>query len=106
MRLLYFVKEHNLKRAPSQRFGELSAFVVAYVARLSADQARHGVLFRKLAHIDAHDGVALPKDELRKDFDQLGLTHPGGAQKKKASHGAAVVKTGQNRGVRRHKRFQ
>ena len=76
-------------RTAPHGLGQLSAFVVADVARRGADQPRHGVLLHVLGHVDAHDRALVVEQELRQGLRQLGLADAGRADEQEDS-GRAV----------------
>jgi hypothetical protein len=61
MSLFDLIEEHNRVGAPSNRFGKLTAFFVAYIARRRTDQARRGELLHVLRHVDLHQSVGIAK---------------------------------------------
>ncbi len=85
MSLLNLVKEHDGIGSATDGFGQLSALVIADVAGRRPNQPRHRVLFHVFAHIDAHHGTLVVKQELRKCTRRLGLTDTGRAEEDKTS---------------------
>ena len=59
--LFNLVKQDHLIRAATDGFGQHTAFVVSDVARRRPDQARDGVLFHKLRHIDTDHRLIVVK---------------------------------------------
>ncbi len=64
----------------SHRLGQLTALVVADVARGRTDKAGDRVLLAVLAHVDADHRVFVVEQELRQRLGQLGLTDTGRAE--------------------------
>ena len=85
MRFLDFVEQHHGIRTAPHGFRQLAAFVVADVARRRAHQARNGVLFLILRHVDADQRALVVEQELRQRPRQLGFAHAGRAQEQKAA---------------------
>jgi hypothetical protein len=54
MRFLDLIEEHHQIRPAPHRLGELPTFFLTYIARRSADQARHRMALLVFRHIDAH----------------------------------------------------
>src|ERR1700752_245961 len=74
------IEQHNRVGAPSNRFGKLTAFFVAHIARRRTDQARPGEFLHVLRHVDLNQSVGVTKHELRqgtcqKRFSNAGRTH-------------------------------
>src|ERR1700730_14938511 len=63
VRLFDFVKEHDRIRPASDRFGKLTAFLVADVTRRRADQTRSGEFFHVLRHYRLDVRVAIAEHE-------------------------------------------
>ena len=70
-------EKHDRVRAPAHRFGELAPFFVPDVSGRRADQARDGVFFLILAHVDANHGLLVVKEKLGERPRQLGFADPG-----------------------------
>src|ERR1700733_8557007 len=64
VRLLHFVEEHDGEGLATHGFGQLTTLVVADVARRRADEARHGVLFHVLAHVELDERILVAEEEL------------------------------------------
>ena len=80
MRLLHLV-EHDHRVGPAaDGLGELARFLIADVAGRRPDQARDGMAFLVLAHIDADERLLVVEQEFGKRAGCLGLAHPGGSQ--------------------------
>ena len=73
--LLDFIEEHHRIRFPPHGFGQLSAFIIAYVARRRSNQTGDGMLFLILAHVDTRHQGFIIKQVFRQSFRQLGLTY-------------------------------
>ncbi len=80
MRFLDLVEQHDRVRLAAHGFREITALLVADVARRRADQPRHGVLLHELRHVDADHGLFGIEQERRQRFRELGLADAGGAQ--------------------------
>ncbi len=78
MRLLDFVEQDHTVRTPPDRFGQVTAFLVADIARRRADQAADRVLFHELAHVDAHHRIGRVEQEFGERLAQLGLADASG----------------------------
>ncbi len=74
MRLLGLVKQDNAVRMSSDRFGQLSAFIVADVSRWCADQSGDGVFLHVLAHINTCHSVRIVKQEFGERFGEMRFT--------------------------------
>ena len=80
VRLLDLVEQHDRVRPAPHRLGELTALLVADVARRRADEARHGVLLHVLRHVDADHRPLVVEQEVGERARQLGLADAGGAE--------------------------
>ena len=79
--LLHLIEQqHRVGPAP-HRLGELTALLVAHIARGCSHQPGHGVALHEFAHVEAHQGVVLVEKRRRQSLSQLGFAHAGGAQK-------------------------
>ena len=87
--LFNLVKEHHAVRAAADGFGELTALIVAKVARGRAQQAGRGVLLLILRHIELEQGFLAAEPAGGKGLGEGGLAHAGGPQKEHGPHGAA-----------------
>src|SRR5271165_5099818 len=67
MSLFDLIEEHNRVGPASHRFGKLTAFFVAHIARRRTDQARRGEFLHVLGHVDLNQSVGVTKHELRND---------------------------------------
>ena len=65
VRLFDLVKQHQAVRSTAHRLGELSPLLVSHVAGWRTDEARNGVLFHILRHIQANDGLFVPEQSRR-----------------------------------------
>ncbi len=75
VRLLNLVEKNHLVRPATHRLRELPALVVSDVARRRADQPRDRVSLAVLAHVHAHECVAVVEQELRERPGKLRLSH-------------------------------
>ena len=80
VRLFDLVEQHDAVGLAAHDLGELAALFVADVAGRRADQARHGVLFHVLAHVELHEHVFVAEEELGQGAGELGLAHARRAQ--------------------------
>ncbi len=80
MRLLDLIQQQHAVRTTAHRLGQLSALIVANVARRRTDQARDRVLFLVLAHINAHHRLLGIKEEFGQRARQLRLPNAGRPQ--------------------------
>ena len=91
MSLLYLVEQHNGIGLAAHGFGELTAFVVAYISRRGTDQTAHGMFLLILAHVDTGNHVLVVEEIFRESLGQLGLADTGGTQEDKRADWAAGV---------------
>jgi hypothetical protein len=87
VRLLDFVEQHHRVRTAAHRLGEVTALLIADIARRRADQARHGVLLHELGHVDAHHRLFGVEQELRQRLAQLRLADTGGPRNRNEPFG-------------------
>src|SRR5271165_5593792 len=80
MSLFDLVEQHNGVGAPSHRFGKLTAFFVAHIARRRTDQARPGEFLHVLRHVDLNQSVGVTKHELRQGTRQKRFSDAGWTQ--------------------------
>jgi len=85
MRLLDLVQQEHGIRPTANGFGEITAFLVADVARRRADQTSHGVLLHELRHVDADHRLFGIEQELGERFAQLGLADTGRTQEQEGT---------------------
>ena len=81
MSLFDLIEQHNRVGAPSNRFGKLTAFFVAHIARRRTDQARPGEFLHVLRHVDLNQSVGVTKHELRQGTCQKRFSDAGRTQK-------------------------
>jgi hypothetical protein len=65
MSLFDLIEQHNRIGAPTNRFGKLTAFFVADIARRRTNQARPGEFLHVLRHVDLNQSVGVTKHEFR-----------------------------------------
>ena len=75
VRLLDLVEQEHRVGLAADALGELAALLVADVARGRADQLGDGVLLHVLRHVEAHQRVLGPEQELGEPARHLGLPH-------------------------------
>ena len=80
VRFLDLVEQDDRVGPATHSLGELPPFLVADVARRRADQARDGVTFHVLRHVDSHDCLVIVEQELGKRASKLGLSHASRAE--------------------------
>ena len=80
MGLLDLVEEDHRVRAPSDRFGQLAALLVADVPGRRADEPRDRVLLHVLAHVEADQRALVVEHELGERAGELGLADPRWAE--------------------------
>ena len=88
VRLLDLVEQDHAVGAPAHGLGELPAFVVADVARWSADQPADGVALHVLAHVDADHRPLVVEQELGERLRGFRLAHARGAEEQERADGA------------------
>ncbi len=91
MRLFYFVQEHDAVGASSDRFGQLSAFFISYIAWRSAYQARYGVTFHVFRHIEADQSIFVVEQKFRQCLSQFGLSDSCWTEKQEGPHGPSGI---------------
>src|ERR1700760_3289678 len=84
MRLFDFVEQHHAIWAASHTLSQLTAFLIADIARRRAHQPGYGMPFGVLAHVDAHERVLVAKHRCGERFGELGLAHATRSEKEKA----------------------
>ena len=88
MRFFDFVEQYYRIRLPADRFGQLAAFIVAYISRRRAHQTRNAMLLLIFAHVDAGHHAFVVEEELRQCFRQLRFSHTGSTEEDKRTDGA------------------
>ena len=91
MGLLQLVQQHHGPGGAAHRLGELSAVLMAHIARGGADEAGDGVGFHILRHVEADQGVLTAEEDSGQGPAQLGLAHAAGTQEEEAAGGPAAV---------------
>ena len=86
--LLYLVEQHYRVWLVPYGFGELTAFVVAYISRRSSHKARRRVFLLIFAHIDTRHQVFVVEEVLSQSLCQFGLAHTCGTQEDKRAYRA------------------
>ena len=94
VRLLDLVEQHHRVRPAADGLGELTALVVADVARGRADEARHVVLLLVLRHVDADHRVLVVEQEVGEAARQLGLADARRAEEQERADRAGAGRTG------------
>jgi hypothetical protein len=91
VRLLDLVEQDDAVGPPAHRLGELSALVVADVARRRADEPGDGVLLLVLAHVEADHRPLVVEQEGGEGPRQLGLADPGGSEEQEGAEGTVGI---------------
>ena len=91
MGLLDLVQEHHAIGFAPHPFRELSALLVAHVARRRADEPGDGEFLHVFAHVDPDHVVLRVKQVFGQGPRQLGLAHAGGAEEQEGADGAVRV---------------
>src|SRR5215204_6240220 len=78
--LLDLVEENDAVRATPHLLSELSALVVADVARRRTDEAAHRMALHVLGHVEPDHGVLVAEEILGERPGELGLADPGGTE--------------------------
>src|SRR3990172_12796938 len=91
MSFLDFVEQNTAIRAAAYGFSKLTAFLVANIARRSAEQAGNGMLLAVFTHVQAHHGFLVAEHELSQRFCQLGLADAGWADEDKRTNRTARI---------------
>ena len=91
MGLFYFVQKDDTVVLSSHCLGELSPFIVAYVAWRCAHQPSYGMPLHELGHIQPDEGILTAKHKLRQGPHQLCLSHAGGAEEDEAANGVPGI---------------
>ena len=93
--LLDLVEKDHLIGAAAHRLGQRAGLVIADIAGGRADQAGDGVLLHVLRHVDADHRRLVVEQERGQGLGQLGLAHPGGAEKEeRAGRAVRVLEAG------------
>ena len=88
MRLLDFVKQHDRVRRTLDALGELTALLVAHVARRQTDELGDGVLLHVLRHIEADERLVGAEEELGQSAGHFRFAHAGWSQEQERADGA------------------
>ena len=91
VRLLNLIEEHDGVGFTANPFRELSALIVAHVARRSTHHAAHRMLFHILAHVDADESLLGAEEFLGQFLGQVGLAHTRGAHEEEGADGLLGV---------------
>ena len=85
MRLFHLVEKNDRVGTASDRFGELTALVVADVSRRRPDQTGDRELFHILGHIDPDQVLFVVEQRLGEGFGEFGLADAGRTEEQKRS---------------------
>ena len=95
MRLLDLIHQDHRVRLATYRFGQITAFFIADIARRRADQTSHRMLLHELGHVDPHHGVFGIEQKLGQRLAQLGFTDTGRTKEhERATRAVRVGQTG------------
>ncbi len=86
MRFLNLVEQHHRIGLASDRFGQLSPFIIAHISRRRTDQPGSAEFLLILAHIDTGHHIFVVKQVFGQCFRQFGLSHSRGTQKNERAH--------------------
>ena len=89
--LFDFVQEDHTVRTTAYRFGQLSTFFIAHVARRRTDQTTDRVPFHEFAHVDPDHGVFVIEEDFRQCLTELRLANASRAKKDKRTDGPTGV---------------
>ena len=89
--LLDLVEQDHRPGAAPHLLGELSAVLVAHIARGRADEAADRVLFHILGHVEADDRPGVTEDRVGQCPAELGLAHARGAAEEEGADRARRV---------------
>ena len=67
------IEEYNRKGFSTDGFGQLSTFVMAYVAWRRTDKARHGMRFAVFTHVDTDESATVIEEFICQCFGCLGF---------------------------------
>ena len=91
MGLLYLVEQDDAVGTATHTLGELSALVVAHIARRCTHHTGDGVLLHILGHIDADESVLAAEHLAGQALAQVGLAHTRGAHEEERADGLLRV---------------
>ena len=95
MGFLYLVEEHHAIRLPPDGLSQLSALVVAHIARRCANQAAHAIFLLILTHVDTRHHLLVVEQVFGQCLGQLGLTHTRRTEEdKRGDRPLGVLKSG------------
>src|ERR1041385_6634301 len=78
-----FIEQHHTIRTPTDCLGQLSAFLIAHIARRRTDQPADRMLLLILAHVNANHGMFVIEEELCQGTRQLSFTDTGWTEEDK-----------------------
>ncbi len=85
MCLLDLVEQDDRIRSAANGFGQLTAFLIADIARRRSNQSGYRVLLHIFAHINADHVVFVIEQSFCQSFCQLGFTHTGRTQEEEGT---------------------
>ena len=95
VRLFNLVKQNDRVRTAADRFGQLTAFLIAHVSGRCANQTRHGEFLHILRHVDADEVLLVVKQRRGKRFGELRFADAGRTQEQeRAERTVRVLDTG------------
>ena len=93
--LLNLVEEDGLIGPSAHGFGQLTAFLVTYVARWGAGQAGGRVSLLVLTHVHSQEGFLVVEEEPGQGLGQFRLAHPRWPQEDEGADGSlGILETG------------
>ena len=95
MSLLDLIEEHDAVGLAAHGLCQLSALVIAHVARRCTDQAAHAVLLLILTHIDTRHHRLVVEEVVGKGLGKFRLTHARGAEEdERGDRSLGILKSG------------
>ena len=91
MCLFDFIQKHYTVRLTAYRIRQLSALVIAYIARRCANQACCGVLFHVFRHIEAQHSAFIAKQLLCQCLRQLSFAYTGRTEEQEGTDRSVFV---------------
>ncbi len=86
-----FIEEYNRIGFTPNGFGELSAFVIAYIARRRTYQPANGMTLLVFTHVYAGHGIFVIEQEFAQSLGQFGFSDSGGTQEDERADGLALI---------------
>ena len=83
--LFHLIEQNNRVRSAANRFGQLTALLIADISWRRSDQTGDGVFLHVFAHINTDHVVFIIKQGLGKGLGKLGLTDTGRSQEQEGT---------------------